>query len=85
MSNAEAKPVIGEIFLKRAYHVPLGPVPQRIVWAQSDVRGDAWCVIVGLTQGSEGENDVLFMTRVSNPTAPLRASVEALFNDWERP
>lgn len=85
MSNAEAKPVIGEIFLQRAYHVPEGPVNQRIAWAQADVRGNAWCVIVGFTQGEHGDEEVLFMTRISNPTVPLRMPVGDLFNNWERP
>lgn len=84
MSNAEEKPGIGEIFLQRAYRAPEGPVNQRIAWAQADVRGDAWCVIVGLTQGEHGE-EVLLMTRVSNPTIPLRMAVEDLFENWERP
>lgn len=84
MSN-EAKPVIGEVFLQRAYRIPQGPVQQRIAWAQADVRSNAWCAIVGLTQGSEGEDEVLFMTRASDPTQPLRSSVDQFSKAWERP
>jgi hypothetical protein len=84
MSN-DAKPVIGEIFLQRAYRVPEGPVHQRIAWAQADVRGNAWCVIVGFTQGEGGVDEVQYMTRNSNPSSPMHVSIKAFSANWERP
>lgn len=83
--SSESKPTIGECFLNRGNRVPQGPVQQRIAWAQADVRGNAWCVVVGFTESGEGDDEVQFMTRNSNPASPMRVSVKAFSANWERP
>lgn len=84
MSN-QREPVIGEMFLQRGFGVPNGPVNQRIAWAQADVRSNSWCVVVGKTQDAEGADEIQFMTPVSSPGTPLRASVASFHEHWERP